>query len=371
MRRVPRREQGGGSTSNVYFYDVAGRKAVETDGSLNVLRTEIYAGNRDLATYQGSGMLHHTNWLDPEAARSDGSGNLCETISSLPFGDATDQRHLFAFANFFTGKERDSESGNDYFGARYYASAMGRFLMPDPSGLYFANPLNPQSLNLYNYGLNNPLINIDPTGLDCIHINNDTGAFEGFESGDCNNSTPELANTGQYVDATVNSIGFNSQNQVIGYGTTTGSEGNFASFAGSTNMNVGPAAAFLNPYTGAVTSPGETVNVNGNSPTGPNTNPVSISNQIPRNGLQPPSNIPVMRAYTPPAQPNLQETRRASALQMQCRIFITSNVAMPKTRRKAQQMDSSALRSGRARRRATGPSEMLVPMQASLPDSWA
>ena len=177
--------------------------------------------------------------------------------------------------------------------------------MPDPSGLYFANPLNPQSLNLYNYGLNNPLINIDPTGLDCIHINNDTGAFEGFESGDCNNSTPELANTGQYVDATVNSIGFNSQNQVIGYGTTTGSEGNFASFAGSTNMNVGPAAAFLNPYTGAVTSPGETVNVNGNSPTGPNTNPVSISNQIPRNGLQPPSNIPVMRAYTPPAQPNL------------------------------------------------------------------
>ena len=30
-----------------------------------------------------------------------------------------------------TGKERDTESGNDYFGARYYASAMGRFLSPD------------------------------------------------------------------------------------------------------------------------------------------------------------------------------------------------------------------------------------------------
>ncbi|HET6207769.1 MAG TPA: RHS repeat-associated core domain-containing protein, partial [Terracidiphilus sp.] len=30
-----------------------------------------------------------------------------------------------------TGKERDSESGNDYFGARYYASTMGRFLSPD------------------------------------------------------------------------------------------------------------------------------------------------------------------------------------------------------------------------------------------------
>jgi RHS repeat-associated protein len=32
----------------------------------------------------------------------------------------------------FTGKERDSESGNDYFGARYFGSNMGRFLSPDP-----------------------------------------------------------------------------------------------------------------------------------------------------------------------------------------------------------------------------------------------
>jgi RHS repeat-associated protein len=33
--------------------------------------------------------------------------------------------------SLFTGKERDSESGNDYFLARYYSSAMGRFLSPD------------------------------------------------------------------------------------------------------------------------------------------------------------------------------------------------------------------------------------------------
>jgi len=31
----------------------------------------------------------------------------------------------------FTGKERDSESGLDYFGARYYASNMGRMMSPD------------------------------------------------------------------------------------------------------------------------------------------------------------------------------------------------------------------------------------------------
>ncbi len=34
----------------------------------------------------------------------------------------------------YTGKERDSESGNDYFMARYYASAMGRFMSPDFTG---------------------------------------------------------------------------------------------------------------------------------------------------------------------------------------------------------------------------------------------
>jgi RHS repeat-associated protein len=69
----------------------------------------------------------------------------------------------------FTGKERDAESGNDYFPARYYASSMGRFLSPDPSGLYMADPENPQMLNLYSYVGNNPLRYTDPLGLskDC------------------------------------------------------------------------------------------------------------------------------------------------------------------------------------------------------------
>lgn len=40
--------------------------------------------------------------------------------------------HLYAFGpSLFTGKERDSESGLDNFGARYYASQFGRFMSPD------------------------------------------------------------------------------------------------------------------------------------------------------------------------------------------------------------------------------------------------
>jgi RHS repeat-associated protein len=70
-----------------------------------------------------------------------------------------------------TGKERDSESGNDYFGARYYASSMGRFMSPDWSAkqepVPYAKLDNPQSLNLYAYVLNNPLTHVDPDGHDC------------------------------------------------------------------------------------------------------------------------------------------------------------------------------------------------------------
>ena len=71
-------------------------------------------------------------------------------------------------ATHFTGKERDTESGNDYFGARYYASSMGRFMSPDwdssPVAIPYADRTNPQSFNLYSYAGNNPLSKTDPDG---------------------------------------------------------------------------------------------------------------------------------------------------------------------------------------------------------------
>jgi RHS repeat-associated protein len=74
--------------------------------------------------------------------------------------------HVCFAAVHFTGKERDTESGNDYFGARYYASSMGRFLSPDPLSIEMHRLGDPQQLNLYMYGRNNPLKVTDPTGLD-------------------------------------------------------------------------------------------------------------------------------------------------------------------------------------------------------------
>jgi RHS repeat-associated protein len=104
-------------------------------------------------------------------------------------------------ASRYTGKERDAESGLDYFGARYYSSSMGRFSSPDPSGLFYADPANPQSLNLYSYAQNNPLTNVDPTGLDCAYFN-DSG--DGIESVDKNSSGSECgANGGNWVNGTL------------------------------------------------------------------------------------------------------------------------------------------------------------------------
>jgi len=76
--------------------------------------------------------------------------------------------HLERVKSRSTGKERDSESGNDYFGARYYASSMGRFMSPDWSAkeepVPYAKLDDPQSLNLYAYVMNNPLIRADIDG---------------------------------------------------------------------------------------------------------------------------------------------------------------------------------------------------------------
>jgi RHS repeat-associated protein len=92
------------------------------------------------------------------------------SISSTPLGII---RPLYdeGIRSRCTGKERDTESGNDYFDARYYSSAMGRFMSPDWSAkeepVPYATMDDPQSLNLYAYVRNNPLARTDPDGHCC------------------------------------------------------------------------------------------------------------------------------------------------------------------------------------------------------------
>jgi RHS repeat-associated protein len=94
----------------------------------------------------------------------------------LPFGEeifagtgGRTPQHGYGAADYvrqkFTQKERDIETGLDYFGARYFASTQGRFTSPDPL-LSSGRVPQPQSWNRYSYVLSRPLSLVDPNGLD-------------------------------------------------------------------------------------------------------------------------------------------------------------------------------------------------------------
>ena len=76
----------------------------------------------------------------------------------------------------FTGKERDYETGLDYFGARYFLGAQGRFNGPDEP-LVDQNAGDPQSWNLYSYSRNNPLRNLDRDGRACSSVTGADGSI--------------------------------------------------------------------------------------------------------------------------------------------------------------------------------------------------
>jgi RHS repeat-associated protein len=167
-----------------YVLDQDGHQVTEMasdgNGGMAWAHTNVWAGGQLIGTYgavadadgQPDGELHFYlhDWLGTRRAQTDYAGVLERDCPSLPYGDGepcppTPTEHLF------TGKEHDQESGNDYFGARYYASSMGRWLSPDFNSdsdeiepVPYANLKNPQTLNLYSYVRNNPLSLSDDTG---------------------------------------------------------------------------------------------------------------------------------------------------------------------------------------------------------------
>lgn len=64
----------------------------------------------------------------------------------------------------FMGKERDTETGLDYFGARYHGSKIGRFTTGDPYLDQWTALVDPQQWNRYAYARNNPVRYLDPDG---------------------------------------------------------------------------------------------------------------------------------------------------------------------------------------------------------------
>jgi len=65
----------------------------------------------------------------------------------------------------YSGKERDDETGLYYYGARYYASWLGRWVSTDPN-------LTSLDMNLFAFSGNNPITRIDTIGLSDEQVNN-------------------------------------------------------------------------------------------------------------------------------------------------------------------------------------------------------
>ena len=165
-----------------FGYNIFGEQTLEHGANAQGCRWEIYAGGRHIATYAGETIFNHADWLGTERYRSFYyTTNYHVSCASLPFGDALScsgvglnyysPMHFsgrvsgFVLANPELNKVHDFETGLDNFGARYLASSMGRFMTVEPENAG-ASKDDPQSWNMYSYVDNNPILNIDPDGLD-------------------------------------------------------------------------------------------------------------------------------------------------------------------------------------------------------------
>jgi RHS repeat-associated protein len=159
------------TASALYLLGPSGAAVTELNGSGVWQHSNVSAGGV-LANYSIADPSVYFQLTDPLGTRrilADATGKVQQTCLSLPYGDG-ESCPPTPTEQLFTGKERDTESGNDYFGARYYSSAVGRFMSPDWSAKVMPVPYaklnDPQSLNLYAYVMNNPLTNVDPDGHD-------------------------------------------------------------------------------------------------------------------------------------------------------------------------------------------------------------
>ena len=125
---------------------------------------------------------YHLDTVGNVLAVTNATGVVVEGHDYLPFGEEWNPQPGNQ-PKRFTGKERDAETGLDYFGARYYGSKIGRFTTVDPLMTIDKNLANPQRWNRYAYGLNNPLKFIDPDGREVTYASPQLQSFFAHLSG--------------------------------------------------------------------------------------------------------------------------------------------------------------------------------------------
>jgi RHS repeat-associated protein len=136
---------------------------------------DLQAGNPILAAHfnairdrinalrAGGERYYHLDALGSVRAVADATGTTLRRHDYQPFGEEINPQ-AGSDARRFTEKERDTETGLDYFGARYYAQMVGRFGAIDPLMGADTALLDPQRWNRYSYVGNRPTRLIDPDG---------------------------------------------------------------------------------------------------------------------------------------------------------------------------------------------------------------
>jgi RHS repeat-associated protein len=163
-------KKSSGSTGTLYWYASPGIIA-ETDLTGALKSEYVFFAARRVARIDSPGNSVHYYLADHLSSTTmvvSAAGVSEEESDYSPFGSEYQVTSTGVNHYKFTGKERDTETGLDFFGARYYSNGLGRFITPDWAAkvepVPYAKLDNPQSLNLYAYALNNPLKNVDPDG---------------------------------------------------------------------------------------------------------------------------------------------------------------------------------------------------------------
>jgi RHS repeat-associated protein len=162
-----------GTTGTIYWRGTGGEPLDESYLGGSVVEDYIFFNGARIARRDVSTDAVHYYFSDQVGSHSvvsNAAGTLEQDIDYYPYGGVEEDYATAPVAQHykFNGKERDTESMLDNFGARYDTSNLGRFMTPDweakPTAVPYAHYGNPQSLNLYSYVENNPTTLGDPDG---------------------------------------------------------------------------------------------------------------------------------------------------------------------------------------------------------------
>jgi RHS repeat-associated protein len=158
--------------SKLYWYGSGGEILAETDTAGNTQNEYVFFGGKRIAQVPATGnpIYYVEDLLGTSRVLTTASGTVCYDADFYPYGGERSYTNTCPQNYKFEGKERDTETGNDDFGARYYSNRFGRWLSADwssvPAPVPYANLTNPQTLNLYSMVSDDPESFADLDGHD-------------------------------------------------------------------------------------------------------------------------------------------------------------------------------------------------------------